>query len=97
MLPLGVVAAVENFRVDGVAQRLPPVGGSVQVGVAAHGGDHPVCGDPGHHLGMGEVPPRAAHLPQPVVGLGPIPLEVVHQRNLQIPRVVVGADPRVAR
>ena len=33
--------------------------------------DGPVERDPGHHLGVGEVPPRAAHLPDALVRLAP--------------------------
>ena len=46
---------------------------------------------------MGEVPPRAADLPDPVVGLAPHLLEVVEDRHHQIRRHVEllgdGASP----
>ena len=56
----------------------------------------PIEGDPGHDLGVGEVPPSAAHLPDPVVGPlpgvleegkqlfygGPAPLRFLHTQAL---------------
>ena len=42
-------------------------------------------GHPGHHLGVGEVPPRAADLPDALVGLAPRRLEELEQRLLQVP------------
>ena len=96
-LALGVVTVGEDVGVDGVAQLLPAVGGTGQVTVLAQRFDHAIGADPGHDLGVGEVPALAAHLPETVVGLIPGALEMVHQRELKVPRVVVVADPRVAR
>jgi hypothetical protein len=60
------------------------------VGTEALGGlDGAVEGDPGHHLGVGELAPRAAHLPDALVGLAPGGLEVVHQGDLAAPDAAV--------
>ena len=48
--------------------------------------DGAVEGHPGHDLGVGEVPPRAADLPDAVVGLAPAVLQEVHQRTAAGPR-----------
>ena len=42
--------------------------------------------DPGHHLGVHEVPRVAAHLPQPLVRVVPVALELVEQRPAAAPR-----------
>ncbi len=52
-----------------------------------------VEGDPRHHLGVHEVPPRPAHLPDALVGLVPVLLQEAEQRPLQRPGVPVEADP----
>ena len=45
--------------------------------------DRAVERDPGHHLRVGEVPARAAHLPDALVGLVPGRLEELEQRALR--------------
>jgi hypothetical protein len=45
---------------------------------------------------MDEVPPRAADLPQALVGLVPAALEEVHQLADDGPGVVVGCQPMLA-
>ena len=47
---------------------------------------------PRHHLRVGEVAPRPAYLPDPLVRLAPAPLEVREQHALQRPGLVVGRD-----
>ena len=42
------------------------------------------------------MPAGASHLPQAVVGLVPVALEVVHERELDVPSIVVVTDPGVA-
>ena len=49
--------------------------------------------DPGHDLGVHEVLPRAADLPQRAVRLLPDALEVVGEQGLQRPGVVVVGEP----
>ena len=55
--------------------------------------DGAVEGDPGHDLGVGEVPARTAHLPDAVVGLLPDLLEVLHHRRQQIAAAARGHRP----
>src|SRR5438094_57902 len=47
--------------------------------------DGAIEGYPGQHLGIGEVPARAAHFPDSFVRLGPDALEVGEKRLLQGP------------
>ncbi len=54
--------------------------------------DGPVHRDPGHHLGVDEVPARPADLPDALVGLAPPGLQELHQLALQRPRVVLAVD-----
>ena len=62
--------------------------------MGADAADHAVGRDPGHHLGVGEVAAGPAHLPEAVVGLGrQMTLEVIEQRDLQVPGVVGGRQP----
>ena len=53
--------------------------------------------DPGHHLRVGEVAARPAHLPDPLVGLVPAPLEVQRADALERPRLRRPARCRAAR
>jgi hypothetical protein len=46
--------------------------------------------NPRHDLGVGEVLPVAAHLPQSLVRFAPGRFEIIHRGNLQCPRVAVG-------
>jgi hypothetical protein len=41
--------------------------------------------DPRHHLGMGKMTTRTAHLPNTFVWLMPNVLQLLHERNLQCP------------
>ena len=54
----------------------------------AHG---PVHRHPGHDLGVGELPPRTAHLPDTFVGLAPRRLDELHQLQLETPGRLVAA------
>ena len=53
--------------------------------------------DPRHHLRVGEVASRAAHLPDPLVGLAPDVLEAVEQAAAERPGVVQRREPAGAR
>src|SRR5687768_11701111 len=46
---------------------------------------------------MGEVPARAAHLPDALVGLAPSTLECLHELTLQAPCVRVGVEAEPTR
>ena len=89
----GVALGVERVRdhvvMDLVAEPLPPHHRAGQA-VAAYRSRHPVGRHPGHDLGVGEVLPVAAHLPQAVVRFSPGRFEVIHQGDLQGPGVTVG-------
>src|SRR2546423_1115150 len=54
-------------------------------------------GHPAHDLGISEVAARAAHFPEPLVGLGPDLLEVLEQLALQRPGRVLLGDSALAR
>src|SRR6478752_1123123 len=83
----GVVPLLEDLRVHGVPHRPPPVGVPRQAGVLLQGAHRPVGRDPGHHLGVDEVPAFAAHLPEALVRLTPAGLQEAEQTELQIPGV----------
>jgi hypothetical protein len=52
--------------------------------------DRPIHRHPGHHLGVGEVPPRATDLPDALVRVAPAGLQESQQSLLQVPdRLVV--------
>src|SRR6185503_6880181 len=59
---------------------------------APHG---PVERDPGHRLRVNEVTTRAAHLPDPLVGLPPSVLEPLEELLVERPCVGRCADPRL--
>jgi hypothetical protein len=58
--------------------------------------DGPVEGDPGHHLGVGEVPPWAADLPDALVRLAPLRLQELEQGLLEVPGRLVALEADVA-
>src|SRR5690554_6376583 len=81
----GVAAAVEALFADrgvhALAQRAPALDGCFEpeaLGVA----QRPVEGDPGHHLGIGEMAPASAHLPDALVRLFPYLFQVLDQTLL---------------
>src|SRR5204862_246686 len=74
-----------DLGVDLVADRLPVRDrrlAGMQIVVPPHldAADRPVEGDPGHDLGMDEVAPPAAHLPDALVRLPPRRLEMLDER-----------------
>ncbi len=86
-----VVAVGADVGVHGVPHGPPAVERRGQSG--GLGEPHrPVGGDPAHHLGVDEVPPSAAHLPQALVRFAPVLFEVVHQRAQQGPDVPFHRD-----
>src|SRR5215207_3425253 len=48
---------------------------------------------PGHYLGIGEMLPRPAHLPDTFIRLAPDSLEILQQRLLQRPACRIRRDP----
>src|SRR5207244_10944405 len=58
--------------------------------------DGAVEGDPGHHLGIGEVPPAAAHLPNAFVGLRPRGFKVFQKGDLHPPTAVALTETAAA-
>ena len=84
---LGVEPLAADLLVDLVADRPPAIDRAVEP-VLLDRLDRPVERHPGHHLGVGEVPPRPADLPDPLVGLTPDRLEQPEQRPLHAPAVV---------
>ena len=93
---LGVEAALADLTVDAVAQLAPAVHRPVVV-EALHGPHGAVEGHPGHDLGVDEVAPLAADLPDPLVGLLPGLLEEGEERELEPPRRRLGRQPALAR
>ena len=84
---LGVEALGQHLVAHLVAQLAPPLDRAVEA-VLLDARGRPVEGGPDHDPGVGEVPQRAADLPEPVVGLVPVLGEVVDERALQAPGVV---------
>ena len=78
-VPLGVVAALADLRMDLVADLRPAVQRRLQPEPL---GDSygAVEDDPRHHLRVRVVPLRPAGLPDPVVGTAPDRLDVLHDR-----------------
>jgi hypothetical protein len=70
--------------VDLVAQGTPSVGGALEA-VLLDGAHGPIDGHPRHDLRVREVLPRSPDLPDALIGSRPHSLEVVHQRDLEIP------------
>src|SRR5258707_2681348 len=71
---LAIERLLANIAMDLVAQLAPALG---PVGAEPFGDlDRPVEGDPGHHLRMGEMLRRTAHLPDTLVGLIPDPSQM---------------------
>ena len=90
----GVIAFLAHLGVDLVAHRAPP---GLSARLAQLGDpDRPVEGDPGHHLGVHEVPPGPPDLPDPLVGLAPVLLQKPEQGPDQAPGVAVEPQPRLA-
>src|SRR4051812_15715586 len=81
---------------DLVAQRTPAVDRTIEP-EPLDGLDRAVDGDPGHDLGVDEVPARPADLPDAFVRLAPRVLDVAQERELELPRVLVGLEPGLAR
>ncbi len=81
---LRVVALLEDLGVDRITHLSPLVDGSLEPELLDRA-DRPVDSHPGHDLRMGEVPARATHLPDAVVGLLPARLQEIHERDLQVP------------
>ena len=61
-----------------------------------HGPNGPVDAHPGHDFGVGEVSWTGAHLPNALVGLVPMGLDVVDESTQQWPRRGVRGHPRMA-
>ena len=97
----GVALGVEALRQDLVAHLRRAARATARPGpsspCSSTAADGAVEGRPHHHPRVGEVPQRAADLPQPVVGLVPVLGEVVDQRALQGPGVVGLVERRRAR
>ena len=55
----------------------------------------PIERHPRHHLGMRELLPPAAHLPDSFVGFFPFRLEEIHERGLQVPIRFIRLDAGV--
>jgi hypothetical protein len=89
----GVVALLAHLGMDLVALRAPLVDRTVAP-VLLDRGDRPVGRHPRHHLGVREVSPRAAHLPDAVVGFAPHLAQVIHNGALHAPGLI---DLRVGR
>ena len=84
---LGVEPLAKHLLVDLGADLAPAVGRAA----AAEPLDRlhaPVEGDPGHHLGVREVPSRAADLPDAVVRLLPCVFQVAEHTTLERPRLL---------
>ena len=90
---LRIEPVAADLRVHAVAQPPPLIDRSVEA-VFLDGVHGPVHTGPGHHLGVHEVSARPAHLPQPVVRFGPVPLEEVQQGPLHVPGRVAGLHAR---
>ena len=80
----GIESLLADLLVDRVAQQAPALDRAVHLKVL-HRLDRPVQGDPGHHLRVGEVPPRAAHLPDALVRALPGRLDEGHQSFFEAP------------
>lgn len=76
----------EHGSADLVSKAFPTLARSLHV-VGGDCAGHPIGSNPDHHLRMGEVAALASHLPEPVVWLVPLALQVVHQRDLERPRI----------
>ena len=78
----GVLLFVEglgaDFGVDGVAERLPLFDGAFVTELFGEQ-NGAIEGDPGHHLGIGEVLRAAAGFPDALVGVLPDGLEVFEE------------------
>ena len=61
------------------------------------GPDAAIEGDPGHHLGVGEMARTAAHFPEALVGLLPDSVEMAEQRALEGPVLLAQVEAAAAR
>lgn len=90
--PLGVVALLANVGVDLLAHSPPAIYRTFQ-SEALDALDHHVERYPAHHLGVDEVLPLSARLPDPVVGLLPGFFQVLGEPPLQLPAPLRRDDP----
>ena len=93
--PLGVPAVLQHVAVDGIAHGAPPLDrtGHSKLLDRLH---CPVQGHPAHDLGVGEVAPWPAHLPDALVRLGPRGLEPLHEVRQHAPGVAgAAAEPEL--
>ena len=88
----GIEAAPADILVDPLPERAPAIGRLGGGGRLGHP-HHPVGRHPGHHLGVGEVPARPAHLPDALVGLGPDGFEMAHEGPDHAPIVRIRREP----
>ena len=86
---LGVEALAADLVVDLVAEALASGRRGPSRPKRSTALTRPVERDPRHHLRVGEVPPRAAHLPDPLVGLLPARLEEVETARAASRQAVV--------
>ena len=84
---LGCVRAKEGIVVDPIADRRPAIERSFEP-VLLDPLDGAIHRDPGHHLGVGEVPRRAAHFPDAAIRFVPVRFEELDERMLDAPRAV---------
>src|SRR5215213_1200574 len=89
---LGVVALLQDFVVDLVAHGPPTLHGSLEP-EALHASDQGVKRHPAHDLGVDEVLPWAARLPDPVVRPLPAFFQTPREPVLQPPTPLHGDDP----
>src|SRR5262245_55947831 len=76
---------------DLIADRAPALDGSWAAELLAQL-DPAVEGNPGHHLGVGEVASLAPNLPDPLVGLAPCLLEQPEHVQAELPGRKRGAE-----
>src|SRR5688500_131468 len=93
-VPAPVMAACQNFLMNLVPQRAPPLDRAREAGLL-HGFYGPVKCDPGHHLRMDEVPRRAAHLPDAMIWLPPQILQSGKHLLLKPPGILARAKVRL--
>src|SRR5829696_8377610 len=92
---LGVVALPAHLVVELAADR-PPAVDRALVAAQLDRLDGPVERHPGHHLGVGEVPPGPADLPDALVRLAPLRLQELEQGLLEVPGRLVALQADVS-
>src|SRR5580704_10022005 len=90
---LAIVGAFEDLIGDAIADFAPVIARSF-VTVLLNRFDAAVERDPGHHLGKGKMTRPAAHLPDPLIGLGPGLFQEFEQLELQVPGIGAGLEPK---